>query len=309
MSSRTVLIPPGSVGTLDACRMIFRDIAKLTHAPAVDVEALMASTVLQAGVDRFLVYSRLRSDIGRSSFVRGRTETLDPSGLDALYRTVSDAVRSQFVSDPPETSRISPHALAGQIVDLVIASRYRTSLMLGMPFIEISEYRPFLRPAFFVALESFLGTVEVEASAIPLPRRVAKASAVKRFHTLIGSDLFESYSEAHQHLQLPRSDFQRQAKRVSSAARKLTFGFSDSVSLQTLALSGLAVTSDLIDTFLGKLPATAIRPFRELFEAYFTSDHRVVIYDFHSVWWRSFHEQIAPIVEAVRNEREKTKKA
>jgi len=309
MSSRTVLIPASSVGTLDACRIIFRDIAKLTHAPAVDVEALMAATVLQAGVDRFLVYSKLGREIGRTSFVRGRIETLDPSGLDALYRTVSDAVRSQFVRKPPEKSRISPSALAGDIVDLVIASRYRTSLMLGMPFIEISEYRQFLRPAFFAALESFLGTVEVEASAVPLPRRIAKASAVKRFHTLIESDLFCSYSAAHRQLQLPQSDFQVQAKRVSSAARKLTFGYSDSVSLQTLALSGLAVTSDLIDAFLGKLPAAAIKPFRDLFEAYFISDHRVVIYDFHSVWWKSFHEQIVPLVEAVRNNSDKRKKA
>ena len=57
MPSRTVLVPPASLGPLDAFRMVSRDMAKISGFQPLEIEALFLGTIVQAGIDRFLIYA------------------------------------------------------------------------------------------------------------------------------------------------------------------------------------------------------------------------------------------------------------
>ena len=60
MPSRTVLVPPGSLGALDAFRMVSRDMAKIAGLQPLNINALFAGTIVQAGIDRFLIYEKTK---------------------------------------------------------------------------------------------------------------------------------------------------------------------------------------------------------------------------------------------------------
>src|SRR5207302_9865149 len=121
---------------------------------------------------------------------------------------------------------------------------------------------------------------------------------IGRFENLIKSDLFSSYSHAHQLLEQSQASLQSQLQRVESTARQLTYGFSDYLTLKNIIVSGLSITGTAMELFLGKLPAAAVTAFKSLFESYYRDDHRVIIYDFEGIWHNVFHEQIRLLVEA-----------
>jgi hypothetical protein len=297
MPSRTVLVPPGSLGALDAFRMVSRDMAKISGLQPLNIDALFAGQIVQAGIDRFLIYEKTKFGGKPSSLIASKTEVIAPRDLMTLYRRVSEVVDAQTVKKPDKKETLLM-SLSGRIVDLVVAARYRTSLVLALPFEDISRYKPYLRPEFFSALDTFFGSLEIDASAVSLPRSVAKASDIKRLKKLLESDLFSEYSSAHQALELPQKRLHDQVSHVSSTARELTRGYSDYLTLDSLVISGLSITGYAIELFLGKLPATLLKPFKALFETYYSADHRVILYDFHSVWSNVFRDQIRLLMEA-----------
>jgi hypothetical protein len=92
-----------------------------------------------------------------------------------------------------------------------------------------------------------------------------------------------------------------QIRHMEDTARNLTFGFSDYLSIHNLVLSGISITGKAVESFLGSLPAAVLSPFQTFLEAYFSDDHRVVVYDFHGVWHAQFEQQIHRLVERERH--------
>lgn len=271
MTKRTAYISPGNLGALHAFREVSRiidDISRKHEAmpPSLDVDTLFGGTMVQSGVDRFLVVDSDHDTVSQSAFIDDMTDTIAPKDMDELYRVMHDVVESQTIRKPANNER-GPLPLAGLLVDLVVASRYRTSLVLALPMSDVDAYRPFLRPEFCAALEVFFSGIESTVAAMPVPQITASASDVRRLHSIIKSDLFRDYRDAQLIIDDPKKSLPDNVQRVSSTARELTRGFSDQISLQSLVLSGLSVTGYAIEVFLGKLPATAIAPFKRIFQS------------------------------------------
>ena len=298
MQQRTVLVPPSSLGALDALRMVFSDIADISGQTPLNIDALFASTIFQAGIDRFLTFGDTPSDYTPARFISDRTSTIEPPDLNDFYRRIHAVFESQFVRPPNRDSRI--FTLPSLIVDLVIAARYRTSLVTTLPLEDISNFRDVLRPEFFASLERFFASLEHDAAGVPLPRSTVRTADIDRIRTVLDSDLFTDYSRAHHALESPVTEMRIQIRRVEDAARNLTRGFSDYLSIRNLVLSGLSITGKTIELFLGSLSASVLAPFKNFFESYFSADHRVVIYNFYDVWHAQFEKQIQRLLELER---------
>lgn len=301
MEQRTVLIPPSSMGALDALRGVFSDIAQISNQAPLNIDSLFASTIFQAGIDRFLTFGDTHSEHAPPQFITERTSVIQPPDLNDIYRRLHSVFESQLLHKPDRDSRVL--SVPGLITDLIIAARYRTSLVTTLPLEDISDHRDILRPEFFAALECFFASLEHDAAAIPLPKTAARVTDIHRLQTVLGSDLFTHYSRAHHSLEEPKNEMHQQLRRVEDAARNLTRGFSDYLSIHNLVLSGFSITGKAVELFLGSLPASVLAPFQTLLEAYFTTDHRVVIYDFHAVWHAQFENQIRRLVELERRSR------
>ena len=271
--------------------------AKISGLPGLNVDALFGGTIIQAGIDRFLVYDKTKGIGTKSHFIASKTDLIKPRNLTTLYRQVADVVDAQTTRKPPKKETLL-WGLAGRIVDLVVAARYRTSLVLALPFEDVSQYKPYLRPEFFAALETFFGSVEMDASSVSLPQSALKAGDIERLHKLLKSDLFRQYSSAHRALERVENRLHDQVSQVSSTARELTRGYSDYLTLDSIVISGLSITNYAMELFLGKLPAAILKPFQSLFETHFSGDHRVILYDFHSVWSKAFKDEIQLLMEA-----------
>lgn len=162
---------------------------------------------------------------------------------------------------------------------------------------DLDVYRPFLRPEFLAALEVLFSSFESNVATLPVRQSSARSSDLQRFYSIMKSNLFNDYRNAHLVIDDPKKSLSDHVRQVSATARELTRGYSDQISLQSLVLSGLSVTGYAVELFLGKLPATAVSPFKHIFQSYFIDDHRVVMYDFGTVWSLAFRQQIEALVQ------------
>ncbi|MCC9641633.1 hypothetical protein LOC71_05055 [Rhodopirellula sp. JC740] len=309
MTKRTAYLSPSNLGGLHAYREVSRIIDEVgerynSELPTLNVDALFGASMVQSGVDRFMLLQSERDTIGDSKFIDDKTDTIAPKEIDDLYRVVFDVVDSQTIGRRDDESR-STASLAGHLVDLIVAARYRMSLVVTLPPADLEEYRQFLRPEFFAAIEILFSNLETEVAATPVPQSAIKASDVRRLNSILSSDLFVDYRDAQTAIDNPRTVIAENVKRASSTARSLTRGFSDQLSLQSLVLSGLSITGYAIELFMGKLPATAISPFKRVYQSYFIDDHRVLIYDFSAIWSRSFSQQLEPWAREYRDAKTK----
>lgn len=298
MQQRTVLISPYSMGALDALRSVFSDIAKVGKQEPLNIDALFASTIFQAGIDRFLTLGDSPSDHRPAQFIAERTSIIKPPDLNDLYGRIGSVFESQQRSKRDKNDRV--RHVSGLIVDLIVAARYKTSLVTTLPLEDISDYKDTLQPEFFTALECFFASFEHDAAAVPLPKTVARVVDIHRLQTILNSDLFTDYSRTHNGLEEPKTKMHQQLRRVEDAARNLTQGFSDYLSIRNLVISGLSITGKAVEAFLGTLPASVLAPFQKFLEAYFSTDHRVIIYDFYGVWRAHFEGEIRRLVEQER---------
>lgn len=90
MTKRTALLSTRNLGALDAYREILRTIddSSLSHkrvSPLLDVDILLSGTMVQSGVDRFLVFEPDRAVIGSSQFINKMTDTISLKGIEELY--------------------------------------------------------------------------------------------------------------------------------------------------------------------------------------------------------------------------------
>jgi hypothetical protein len=295
MKQRTVLISPWNQGSLDALRGVFLDLASVRGESPVNFDALFASAIFQAGIDRFLTFGDISEENTPARFITDRTSTIKPDNVRELYGRIRTVFESQLLHPPDLDSRVL--RLSSFIVDLGVAARYRTSLLTTRPLEDISNFRDSLRPELFAALERFFATLEHNAAAVPLPTTAVRTNDVDRLRQILDSDLFTHYSTAHGDLEQSHIEMRQQIRRVEDTARNLTRGFSDYLSIRNLVLSGLTITGQAVELFLGALPASLLAPFKKFLEAYVSADHRVIIYDLYDAWHPHFESQIQRLTE------------
>ena len=301
--SRTALITPHSLGALEAYRMVITDISEVLGDPHVDIERLFFATMIQSGVEAFIVPEHYRAGLEDWTFIRQRIEKRDYSRVETVaveLENLFTRTKRASLSDKDEKALRDITTL---IQELYIAAEFRRPIVtvLGKP--PVDRVRDVLREDVATVVEELLRQVATIGIEAPVVKMEVEKVTLARFRAIVESDAFGTYIERHELFETLSQRLPSAAERVSLQTRALVRTFPSVVAFRNIAVRALDVVPQLVDLVGGKALGAAAKPFATALSAALGREQRLVAYSFYPTWRRIWEGKLDKVRSILHEER------
>lgn len=275
MNERKVIISPFLQGVLFGTEALLNENSLNKDSP-VDLHAIFYACMIQSGIEKFAISGRPAS-FSKSKFLLNR---ISPFPSDSWHKALK-SVESSI--DPPASKEAvkvkASAALNYFLVDLMVAVKQKSSIVIAHPLPDITGLENHLPPEIYIPVRNLLSTIETNDLKLPLPKNFISSENIKRFQEIISSDLFSQYSLSHQALENRSTPKEKALSHVVAKGQSL-LNNNDLLRAKRTAISLIPLSSKIIDVVFGKLPGTLAEFFGQQLSQLLKEDRRIVIYRF-----------------------------
>lgn len=239
---------------------------------------VLATTLLQAGAEKFVIPSETPHAVTDSEYLRTRIV----SKGDAESENSSDQLTELFwqclVHKSDSSEAQEARAVQNLIVDLVVALQRGTSLVRVSPMPDIELAAKVLPPEILIPARTLLNAISSVPTSVPVPTAEIKKKDVAILAEILQSDIYLSYCVAHDELRSNDVKPKSALKNISVMALELCKSSGKYMKLDERLVSYLPPTEKLIEELFGKVPGILGSAVAKPLEAWLTSRSRLVIY-------------------------------
>lgn len=301
MSERIVYLSAYHLGALAGFGARINGPEMLKHREPINVDAIVYSTMIQCGVEKFEIpihvrpRHRVKPNSTRPNFLKARIQYFYDKKVIKSQIAVSDAF-SRFLPqnyhNNPEFSNIVN--LENFIQDLVYAAERKTSCMTLFPVPKIDKLENHLPPEILFPVKNLLNSFETLNPSLPYPKLSVKSSDINKFEQLINSDLFSRYVFQHGKLEQSSIPTKNALMQVVDSGKGMLQSNLDFLQVREMTISVLPITAQLIDVVFGKLPGTLADYLANLLMGLLQSEKRIVVYQLNSIFEDLVRTYITP---------------
>lgn len=276
-----VFISPYQIGQLSALTEISAWVGeRFFGKQPIRADSAFYAALYQSGLTHFLVDESSLEYIPQSRFIRDRivvikTEEHNDRRM-LIHRQLEEYLPEKYYLQDD----FSDIAAVVQLLDaLFVALHERCGILTVPPVPEPESLSGIVPHELLIPLKSLLQGFTHESAIGPVLKHELDVTELKRLEELFTSDVFQTYASAHLQLEDQSQPVPSALESIRHSAVNLRDRYFDSVRLERLSVSLLAVVPKLIDTAFGKLPGTIAEWFSKIAQPFLEQKRRVAIYD------------------------------
>ncbi|GBF44620.1 hypothetical protein LPTSP2_39230 [Leptospira ellinghausenii] len=176
------------------------------------------------------------------------------------------------------------------------AANTKTSTINMFKFPNIKNCKQLMPAELYFAISNFLSLIETSPQKLPIPKQEIDLDHIKKFETIIESNLFQSYCESHNALEYNDIEFTIAIDNLKNKGKNLYNRHIDSILLKDMAISVLPITEKIIGTIFGKIPGSISKFASKILTDYLKTEKKIVIYQLDGLFKTILTDVVFPYV-------------
>lgn len=246
-------------------------------------DRLIFTAMVQAGVKKIRLVGGEHSTILNSEFMKGRYLAFSLEEYFKIFNEVENTIKGNVIVDANDGVRNEIWSLTWFLSELIFALRTKSSMVSVLPFPKVDDYIGLFRPQFISSIGVLFEKISVVNLKLPVPQKEILSSDIKKFNEVINSDLFGSYSLAHEELEFSDSDDLKIIANIEDKAFLLRNYFESFIDIKKLSMSIIPITVKVIDDVCGKIPGAFANVLGNALSQALSDTRRITIYDYGDV--------------------------
>jgi hypothetical protein len=301
--NRTAIVTPGSIGALEAYRVVIKDISKVLGDPQIDVAKLFFAVMIQSGLQRFSLPERPSTDIVHSKLLAGRVCEISYGSVESVLHEIRAQVSGSVKPVPlADADQRVVHDITSFLQELYLAAEFGRPVATVIDKPEQKDVRRLLREDVAIVIDGLLSSVQTVDVEAPVARFGIAEADLKSFKSVMASDVFEPYVSSQQLFELAIRPTDGVVESVRARAMTVVQTFPMFTSLKRTTIRALDAIPAVLDATAGKVFGAVAKPFMSALSEALGRDQRLVVYSFFPTWRQIWDGKLDKVRVLVANE-------
>lgn len=167
---------------------------------------------------------------------------------------------------------------------------------------DIANIEGFLPPEICVPISNLCEYITTEQLSVPIPRSSIPWSQIKRFRSIIESDAFAKYIDAHKGFESSRSSLRDTISRVTDRSLILQYNYPALLKIRDIAIGVFPASAKLLSAVFQQIPGKLAEELATRIFSWLSADRHVVIYETRPILMRLLIDRLLKASKNEKNE-------
>lgn len=276
---RKLLVDKFAVWRFGECDSMVNHPALALDRKPINIEALIYSSLLQAGATHFDILEAEAYFPVQASHLRSRVTYVPPEKYGEVERlawqTVLDSVELEDMYIYQD--RLIP--IVALFSTLAKAIERGTSAVFASSLPHLDDIKDLLPLELYYLIRGLYRSFEADRAISPVPRFSISPENVETLRELMESEPFCSYSSSHEELESTKVPFDRGVSAISRACASLVRRSIGKLDTSTTIVTALPLGAKLIRAVFGQFPGVFSEYLCDIISSKVGDQRRIVLYD------------------------------